>query len=199
MSNSLPDKELFVECPQCKKDIKQKNLKRHLRKIHGEKIAPIQPTSFPETPSTSRTTSRTERINALFSKINQGQYDNQDSLVRLMKNAEAKGEQTILKAVQQRLRKVFPKLYRRYVGPITLRDPLGSKNCYCAKPTSLHNIAHDILNMTIPTEALQCDLCWDEDITVAWGVYGPFGAKVIDKHTWTTTCHERGDVKYATH
>lgn len=46
MSNSLPDKELFVECPQCKKDIKQKNLKRHLRKIHGEKIAPIQPTSF---------------------------------------------------------------------------------------------------------------------------------------------------------
>ncbi|PHJ40979.1 hypothetical protein AK965_13975 [Vibrio sp. PID17_43] len=135
----------------------------------------------------------------MFSKINQGQYDNQDSLVRLMKNAEAKGEKTILKAVQQRLRKVFPKLYRRYVGPLTLRDPLGSKNCYCAKPTSLHNIAHDILSMTIPTEALQCDLCWDEDISVAWGVYGPFGAKVIDKHTWAATCYERGDVKYATH
>ncbi|MUL16872.1 hypothetical protein [Aliivibrio fischeri] len=128
---------------------KKKNLKRRLRKIHGEEIASIQPPSPSKTPNTSIATSRTERLHSLFSKTNQGQYDNQDNLVRLTKNAEAKGEQTILKAVQQRLRKVFPKLYRQYVGP------LGSKNCYCDKPTLLHNIAHDILNMTISTEALQ--------------------------------------------
>jgi len=190
-------KDQYIECPQCKKAVKQKNLKRHLRKIHGENKAPIKTTS--SSPNTTATVSRTERITTLFSKINQGQYDTEDSLMRLMKNAETKGENKILKAVQQRLRKVFPKLYRRYVGPITLRDPLGSKSCYCTKPTSLHSIAHDILSMSIPTEALQCDLCWDEDISVAWGVYGPFGAKVIDKQTWAAICHERGDVKYATH
>lgn len=195
--NSLPDdKELFVECPRCKTAIKQKNLKRHLRKIHGVSKASIKITSIP---STIATVSRSERITALFSKINQGQYDTEGSLMTLMKNAETKGEDKILKAVQQRLRKVFPKLYRRYVGPITLRDSLGSKSCYCAKPTSLHSIAHDILSMSIPTEALQCDLYWDEDISVAWGIYGPFGAKMIDKRTWTAICHECSDVKYATH
>ena len=109
---------------------------------------------------------------ALFAKINQGIYDTKDELLNLIRNAEDNGESNILKAAQQRLKKRFPNTYRRYVGPLELRDPLGSKRCYCAIPSSIDSIAHDIMNQTIPEEALVCDACWDIDITYTWGVYG---------------------------
>ncbi|MBV7297146.1 hypothetical protein [Enterovibrio paralichthyis] len=141
---------------------------------------------------------RSIRLQETFARINQGEYDNEKSLLNFIRNATTHGEFSILKAAKQRLRKKFPRTYRRYVGPINLRDPLGSKNCYCAIPSSIDSIAHDILNLTVPKEALQCDACWDLDISYAWGVYGQYGAKKIDTETWRTLCGLRGDKKYAT-
>ncbi|WP_318472514.1 hypothetical protein [Photobacterium leiognathi] len=193
----MSDLDLYIFCPVCNKSVKNKNLKRHLRKIHDSSIddnkRPIENTT-----SSIRDSIPKDHRKSLSAKINQGVYDDRDSLLRLMKNAERYNEVEILKAVQQRLKKNYPALYRRHVGPLSLRNPLGSKNCYCAIPSSIHNIAHDIMNQTIPKDALKCDACWDLDITYTWGVYGQWGAKVIDTPTWKLICHERGDIKYAT-
>ncbi|MGF1836854.1 hypothetical protein [Photobacterium sanguinicancri] len=190
----------FVVCEICRKQVKKKNLRKHLRKIHSqsnETTVSAKPESRPKAEMTALER-RTLRRQETFARINQGDYDNEKSLMNFIRNAKNCGEQKILKAAQQRLRKKFPSMYRRYVGPLTLRDPLGSKKCYCAIPASLDSIAHDIMNLTVPTEALQCDLCWDLDISSAWGFYGQWGAKKIDTQTWTYLCGLRGDTKYAT-
>lgn len=191
------DVDTYLICKICRKEIKEKNLRKHMRKVHNinyeqeGKVASItkKKTKVPLSKSSNQ---------GLFSRINQGLYDNKDSLLNLIKNAKRMGEQDILKAAQQRLRKIFPALYRRHVGPLNLRSPLGSKNCYCAIPASIDNIAHDIMNFTLPKEALQCDFCWDIDITYTWGVYGQWGAKRIDTPTWKVVCGLRGGTKYAT-
>lgn len=140
-----------------------------------------------------------ERRQALLAKINQGRYDNERELLNLLKNATDRGEDKILKAVHQRLKIVVPETYRKLIGPLNIRDPLGIKKCYCAHPASLRQIADEIITDSIAEECLLCDACWEEDICSAWGHYGAWGAKIIDSETWRTICARRGDTKYATY
>ena len=194
-----PDINEFIECEICHSQIKRKNLRKHLRKIHNQ--VEVHLTSNQRINIINKKSVKlgsSGRIQQIFARINQGAYDTERSLVNLMNNAQNNGHQKIVKAAQQRLKKKFPSYYRRYIGPINLRDPLGSKQCYCAIPASLENIAHDIMNLSVPTEALECDACWDQDISVAWGIYGQYGAKVIDTETWRALCQLRADTKYAT-
>ncbi|MUL08125.1 hypothetical protein GNP64_19180 [Aliivibrio fischeri] len=192
------NKDDFVTCKICSKLVKNKNMRKHLRKLHKQHEDVVVPTECPPKVVMTNVDMRSLRRQETFARINQGEYDNEKSLMNFINNAKNECEQQILKAAQQRLRKKYPNLYRRYVGPLTLRDPLGSKKCYCAIHSSLHSIANDIMNLTVPTEALQCDLCWDQDISSAWGTYGQWGAKKIDTPTWTDLCTLRGDTKYAT-
>jgi hypothetical protein len=138
-----------------------------------------------------------ERRQAVLAKINQGRYDNERDLLTLMKNAADRGENKILNAVHQRLKIVAPETYRKLVGPLHIRDPQGRKKCYCANPASLIKIKNDIISDNIKEESLLCDDCWKEDISSAWGHYGPRGKKIIDTEIWTTLCKRRGDTKYA--
>ncbi|EKF6809677.1 hypothetical protein ACVXSW_004583 [Vibrio parahaemolyticus] len=192
------DKDEFVVCDICSKSVKFKNIRKHKRKIHGYEEKQPEVREVLSRAQKNQNSRRSARLQETFARINQGEYDNEKSLLNFIRNATTHGEFNILKAAKQRLRKKFPSTYRRYVGPINLRDPLGSKNCYCAIPSSIDSIAHDILNLTVPKEALQCDACWDLDISYAWGVYGQYGAKKIDTETWRTLCGLRGDKKYAT-
>ena len=132
-----------------------------------------------------------------LARINQGRYDTETKLLRLLVNAQGEGNETILKAIKQRLKVVAPKIYRQEVGPLKLRDPLGSKTCYCAVEASIREIANAIIKNQIPTDAFLCDACWKEDICYAWGVFGSWGKKQIPKRVWTEICRERGDLKYA--
>ncbi|WP_217523129.1 hypothetical protein [Vibrio metschnikovii] len=191
-------KDEFVVCDICGESVKFKNLRKHKRKIHYSEDKRPKVREVVSHTQTIQNSKRSARLQETFARINQGEYDNEKSLLNFIRNATEHSEFNILKAAKQRLRKKFPRTYRRYVGPIKLRDPLGSKNCYCAIPSSIDSIAHDILNLTVPKEALQCDACWDLDISYAWGVYGQYGAKKIDTETWRTLCGLRGDKKYAT-
>tara|TARA_R110002074_G_scaffold124389_1_gene260819 strand:+ start:6024 stop:6440 length:417 start_codon:yes stop_codon:yes gene_type:complete len=132
----------------------------------------------------------------LLAKINQGCHDIEKKLLNLIDNATRLENQKILKAAQQRLKIVSPAKYRQIVGPLHVRDPMGSRNCYCCNPAALEQIANDIVSGNVHYEALLCDACWNEDVSVAWGTYGPFGKKLIDKWTWQTLCTERGDWKF---
>ncbi|WP_318490313.1 hypothetical protein [Photobacterium leiognathi] len=192
------DKDEFVVCDFCSKSVKFKNIRKHKRKIHSSEEKRPKVREAVNNTQIDQNSRRSARLQETFARINQGEYDNEKSLLNFIRNAITHGEFNILKAAKQRLRKKFPSTYRRYIGPINLRDPLGSKNCYCAIASSIDCIAHDILNLTIPKEALQCDACWDLDISYAWGVYGQYGAKKIDTETWRTVCRLRGDKKYAT-
>lgn len=158
-----------------------------------------QTKSNPINSSSRKSVRRIEKTQALLAKINQGRNDNEHDLLNLMKNAKDKGESKILNAVHQRLKIVAPKIYRKLVGPLYIRDPLGIKKCYCGHPKSLSEIKDAIVTDCIPEESLLCDACWDQDICSAWGHYGAWGMKIIDTETWRVICERRGDTKYATY
>ena len=161
------DNNEFVNCEICGKPVKVKNLRKHKRKLHRSLSVRDEPHNVSTRTVPHSQPRRKARLQETFALINQGEYDNEKSLLNFIRNAEVYGEFNILKAAKQRLRKKFPNTYRRYIGPIRLRDPLGSKNCYCARHSSIDSIANDILNLTVPKEALQCDACWDLDISYA--------------------------------
>lgn len=139
-----------------------------------------------------------ERRQAILAYINQGRFDDEKKLLNLMKNASDREENTILNAVHQRLKIVAPNTYRKLVGPLPVRDPLGKKVCYCGHPKSLSEIKDAIRYGIVPEECLLCDDCWNIDICSAWGYYGKWGAKIIDTEQWRVICERRGDTKYAT-
>lgn len=132
----------------------------------------------------------------LLAKINQGCHDTEKKLLNLMDNATRLENQKILKAAQQRLKTVSPAKYRQIVGPLHVQDAMGSRNCYCCNPASLEQIANDIVSGNVHYETLLCDACWNEDVSVAWGTYGTFGKKLIDKWTCQSLCTKRGDWKF---
>jgi hypothetical protein len=166
------------------------------RRAHNSQQPVTAPTT--QTRSFFRATSPEFR-QALLAKINQGRCDSEPTLLSLMKRADERGEEKILNAVRQRLKIVAPNTYRKLVGPLHVRDPLGNKKCYCGRPVSLKQIARDIITDSISEESLLCDACWEQDICLAWGYYGAWGAKIISTQTWTIICERRGDTKYATY
>ena len=201
-------KDEIVKCPTCSAEIKRKNLKKHIRKLHqspNQKKKQSRNTyqskrniSSSSRPRTSGHTTPEHR-QAMLAKINQGQYDNERQLLNLLKNAKDRNEDKIINAVHQRLKLIAPETYRKLVGPLHIRDPLGIKKCYCGNPRSLSQIADEIISGSIPEYSLLCDACWDEDICSAWGYYGAWGSKIIDTEIWRSICKERGDTKYATY
>ena len=207
-STAKVDNSEIVKCPVCSAKVKKHNLKRHARKVHlspkvKKKVIGNSPRSkrnstTPRRIATNRHTSPEHR-QAMLAKINQGQYDNERQLLNLLKNASDREEEKIVNAVHQRLKLIAPETYRKLVGPLHIRDPLGIKKCYCGNPRSLSQIADDIISDIVPEYSLLCDACWEEDICSAWGHYGAWGAKIIDTETWRTICEERGDTKYATY
>jgi hypothetical protein len=135
------------------------------------------------------------RYKGRISHIHQGRYDTEKELSTLRDNALRVNNVEILDAVNQRLKKMYPKVYQREVGPLfdRIRDP--KFQCYCNNPRSLFDVCKDINNHTVPDDALSCDACWAEDLSTTWGYYG-YTKKMISKHTWKNLCEDRGYDKY---
>ncbi len=131
----------------------------------------------------------------IASRIHQGRYDTETELLSLLKNSKAKNNEDVQDAVEQRLKKTFPKLYQRYVGPLFSRNRDATFSCYCNKPKSLEGVCNDILNDRVPIDALTCDACWKEDLSTTWGYYG-YTRKIISTSMWKALCDERADFKF---
>jgi len=130
-----------------------------------------------------------------IARIHRGQYDTENQLLNLRKNAIRMKNAKVLDAANMRLKKVFPEIYQRIVGPLTIRERDKRFKCYCNNPKSLYDIHLDIINEKVPPDALTCDACWQEDICVTWGYYG-YSSKVIPVETWRRLCDERGLDKF---
>lgn len=131
----------------------------------------------------------------IASKIHQGRYDSENELMTLLKNARDRKNKDVLDAVEQRLKKVYPKLYQRYVGPLFDRNHDPRFKCYCNNPKSLEHITDDILHGVVPIDALTCDDCWQDDLCSAWGYFG-YTRKVITRPVWKSLCEERAEFKF---
>ena len=137
-------------------------------------------------------------MSGLSAKIQQGRFDTLDQLLKLRKNSIDRENIEILDAVNQRLRKVEPKVYQRLVGPLEKRNRDPSFLCYCNDSRSLETIFNDIQNDEVNEDALTCDDCWQIDITPTWGYYG-WSKKLISQETWDSLCEKRADLKFATY
>lgn len=127
--------------------------------------------------------------------INQGRYDSERSLMGLRENAIRLGRTEILDAVNQRLKRCYPSIYQREVGPLQARKRDAKYKCYCNHPTSGRKICHQILHNTVPVDCLTCDDCWKLDIASTWGYFG-WAAKVIPESTWRDLCEKRSFWKF---
>ena len=127
--------------------------------------------------------------------IHQGRYDSEQSLLNLRENAIRLGRTEILDAVNQRLKRCYPKIYQREVGPLQVRRRDPKYKCYCNTPQSGRKILHQIVNGTVPRDCLTCDDCWATDLAFTWGYFG-WAAKVIPESTWRALCEERAFWKF---
>ncbi|MEZ9198952.1 hypothetical protein [Shewanella sp. 10N.286.54.B9] len=137
-------------------------------------------------------------MNNIVSKIHQGRYDTEKQLLTLRDNALDRKRKDVLDAVNQRLKKCFPKTYQRLVGPLNARIRDKKFKCYCNNPKSLHEIYKDIISNKVHYHALTCDACWQEDLAKTWGYYG-WASKLISVQTWQDLCDERGCDKFASY
>ena len=135
-------------------------------------------------------------MTSITAKIHQGRYDSEKELINLRKNALRLNNKQVLDAVNQRLKKTYPKIYQRIVGPLHERKRDKKFKCYCNHPKSLHDIYLDIKTNSVPYDSLTCDDCWDKDISFTWGYYG-WAKKLIPVATWEKLCRERGNDKFA--
>lgn len=147
------------------------------------------------TPSKSAM-SHLRRKNKTIAFIHQGRFDTENELLTLRENALRLNNVKALDAVNMRLKKVFPKISQRLVGPLYDRKRDKRFQCYCNVPKSLYAIHLDILSGKVPTDALTCDACWQEDLATTWGYYG-WASKEIPIEIWKALCAERGDDKFA--
>lgn len=131
----------------------------------------------------------------IVAKIHQGRYDTEQELLNLRKNALERNRLDVIDAVNQRLKKVAPKIYQRLVGPLRNRIRDKKYECYCNSPKSLEEVCQDIMADEVPYDALTCDACWQEDLATTWGYYG-WAAKRIPQHVWDQLCDERAEAKF---
>ena len=134
-------------------------------------------------------------MSGIVSRINQGRYDSEQSLMNLRYNAINKDRIDVLDSVNQRLKKFYPKIYERLVGPLHERKRNKKFKCYCNKPQSLHVIYQDIINEDVHLHSLMCDACWQKDIAKTWGYYG-WAGKLIPQKTWDDLCEKRAFAKF---
>lgn len=134
-------------------------------------------------------------MSKIIARIHQGQYDTETELLNLRENALRLNNVKALDAVNMRLKKVFPKIYQRLVGPLYVRKRDKRFKCYCNVPKSLYEVHLDILNGKVPIDAITCDACWQEDLATTWGYYG-WASKEIPVDVWQKLCDERGYDKF---
>jgi len=131
----------------------------------------------------------------IVSRIHQGRYDSESELLNLRNNAIEKNRTDVLDAVNQRLKKMHPKIYQRLVGPLSSRVRDKKYKCYCNNPKSLHGIYEDIMAGKVHYHSLMCDACWQEDLAKTWGYYG-WSSKLIPQKVWDALCEERAYDKF---
>jgi len=134
-------------------------------------------------------------MSSILARIHQGRYDTEEELLRLRDNAIRLNKTKELDAINMRLKKVSPKIYKRLVGPLFDRVRDNKFKCYCNNPKSLYEIYKDIMNNTVPYDALSCDACWQEDLSATWGYYG-YVSKAIPKDVWKKLCNSRSYDKF---
>ena len=134
-------------------------------------------------------------MSGIVSRINQGRYDSEQSLLNLRDNAINKCRVDVLDSVNQRLKKCHPKIYERFVGPLHERKRDKKFKCYCNNPQSLYGIYQDIINDNVHFHSLMCDECWQKDIAKTWGYYG-WASKLIPQKTWDALCGKRAYEKF---
>ena len=134
-------------------------------------------------------------MSGIVSRINQGRYDSEQSLLNLRDNAINKCRVDVLDSVNQRLKKCHPKIYERLAGPLHERNRDKKFKCYCNNPQSLYEIYRDIINDNVHFHSLMCDECWQKDIAKTWGYYG-WASKLIPQKTWDALCEKRAYEKF---
>lgn len=134
-------------------------------------------------------------MSGIVSRIHQGRYDSELELLRLRENAQKKNRVDVADAVNQRLKKCYPKIYQRLVGPLYDRQRDEKFKCYCNNPKSLQEIYHDIINDDGHHHSLTCDACWQEDLSMTWGYYG-WASKMIPVNVWHDLCDQRANFKF---
>lgn len=134
-------------------------------------------------------------MSSLEARIHQGRYDTERELLNLRTNALAKDRLDIVDAVNQRLRRVHPKVYQRLVGPLRERKRDLKFKCYCNNPRSLRDVCQDIITNSVHPHCLTCDDCWRDDLCVAWGYYG-WSTRIISRSEWDLLCDERAQYKF---
>lgn len=128
--------------------------------------------------------------------IHQGRYDHQDQLLTLLENAVRLRRVDIQDAVDQRLKKIHPKIYMRLIGPLHKRSRDASFQCYCNYPASHQEVCREILSNSVHVHCLTCDDCWEYELCPTWGYFG-FTCGVISKSAWTSLCDVRAHYKFA--
>lgn len=73
-------------------------------------------------------------MTSITTKIHQGISDTEKDLVNLHNNALRRKNKQVLDAVNQRLKKVHPKIYQRIVVPLHERKRDKKFKCYCNHP-----------------------------------------------------------------
>lgn len=134
-------------------------------------------------------------MSGIVSRIHQGRYDTEKELLNLRNNALDKQRADVLDAVNQRLKKQYPKTYQRTVGPLEVRTRDKKFKCYCNNPSSLYEVYKDIASDSVHIHALTCDACWQEDLAKTWGYYG-FCSNLISLETWEALCEKRANYKF---
>lgn len=127
--------------------------------------------------------------------IHQGRYDSEEYLINLRENSIRLNRTDILDAVNQRLKRCYPKIYQREVGPLQSRRRDLKFKCYCNNPQSGRQIFHQIINDTVPIDCLTCDSCWKLDLAFTWGYFG-WATKAIPSSTWQALCNKRSLCKF---
>jgi hypothetical protein len=134
-------------------------------------------------------------VSGIISRIHQGRYDTEKELLNLRTNALDKKRTDVLDAVNQRLKKLHPKIYQRIVGPLEIRTRDEKYKCYCNNPSTLHEVYRDIVSSSVHHHSLTCDACWQEDLAKTWGYYG-WASKLISQEIWDALCEKRANYKF---
>jgi len=94
--------------------------------------------------------------------------DYDDFLCDARHQALKDGDLLALIKANQELWELYPQIYQHLVGPIYERHRDASHSCYCNVPKSLFEIYGEIISDKMPSEALDCDDCWEIDLLSTW-------------------------------
>ena len=109
-------------------------------------------------------------MNSLINRINQGKYDTENELKNLRNNAIRLGKKSILRAVNKRLKKRFPKVYQCTVVGNHKKKSTKKQSKTLKNMTSSERIRY-INKLCGPDKEYSNDI-FDRGLVVSGGAFG---------------------------